>query len=667
MYRLLNRPSVKSALSWLLPFRMVFILPFHLGLFGLSFYAAVLLSDGWAAVEELYAVLLRPFAVLVVIRVLVFQYHDLFHGHWRYVSFQDLVNIVRATVISSLIFYSFSMVWSQFGISDRHFFIELMLCITLVGGVRFVVRNVRENMIQTRPLESVQRIALVGPLKKIQPLLKEILSDSDSVYRPTAIFDPEIAYSYNTRISDIPLYTLRQVTTKPKRLHGAVSIVFCWPGASRKDMDRVVEELQPLQIPFKTVPHVEDILSEKISISDIREVEIDDLLERPPVHTDMAEIQGYLEDKVVMISGGAGSIGSELCRQIATFKPKKLVIVERSENSLYDFRLELLKANPGLDLHAAISSINDGPGMMQLMKSQHVDAVFHAAAYKHVPLMEAAPIESAYNNILGTYHLAKAAKKSHVRRFVMISTDKAVNPSNVMGATKRVAEMIVQALNQGSETQFMTVRFGNVLGSAGSVIPIFKKQIMQGGPLTVTHPDIVRYFMTIPEAVQLVLQAGCLGHGGEIFVLDMGQPIKILKLAEKLITLSGKRPYDDIDIEFTGLRAGEKMYEELFNTDENLTQTSHPRVHTAICRSTDVAEIEKHVSTIAGLIKERDKHSLMRFFYTLIPEYEAWQVAAAANRNQLETFQEISHTLIDEFAQKERVIPAISNNKLKLL
>jgi len=632
LYQLFNRPAAKKALRMLLPFRMAFILPFHLGLFVLSFFGAFLLANGWEAFIDLHEVLILPFSVLVAIRLLVYHYYDLFHGHWRYVSFEDLINIIRATVISSLLFYGAGMIWERDCISDRHYFLELILCIVLVGGVRFVVRNIRENMIQTRPLESIHRIALVGPLKKVQPLLKEILSDADSRYRPTAILDPELTLAAATRISDVPLYTLQQAIARPKRLRGTKSIVFCWPGARRKDLDRAVEKLQPLQIPFKTVPHVDDILSEKISISDLREVEIDDLLERPPVQTDLDEIKGYIKNKVVLISGGGGSIGSELCRQIAGFSPKKLVVVERSENSLYDLQLELTQTYPQLNLHAIISSINDGPGVSRLMQDQAVDVVFHAAAYKHVPLMEAAPIESAYNNILGTYHLARAAADAGVQRFVMISTDKAVNPTNVMGVTKRIAEQVVQGFDDKCATQFMTVRFGNVLGSAGSVIPIFKKQILQGGPLTVTHPDIVRFFMTIPEAVQLVLQAGCLGHGGEIFVLDMGQPVKIVKLAEKLITLSGKRPYDDIEIAFSGLRPGEKMYEELFNDGESHNRTTHPRIQSAACHKVDLETIESRMQAIAELICSRDEAGLLEVFYTMVPGYKGDKAAAESLR-----------------------------------
>ncbi len=588
----------------------------------------------------MYDVLVVPLMVMVGIRLMVYEFYDLFQGHWRYVSFEDLVNIIRATTISSLIFYGFGMIWGRGCISDRHYFLELILCTVLVGGVRFAVRNIRENLIQTRPLDTIKHIALVGPLNKVQPLLKEFISDSDSLYYPIAILDPELNYNVATRISDVPLYSIKQVVDKPKRLRGAKAIVFCWPEAARKAVDQVVEELTPLQIPFKTVPHVTDILSGKVSISEIREVGIEDLLERPPVTIDMNEIRFFLEGKVVLVTGGGGSIGSELCRQIAGYAPGKLVVVERSENSLYDLQLELARNYPALKLHSVISTINDGPGIRHLIEQQGVDIIFHAAAYKHVPLMEAAPIESAYNNILGTYHLVRAAAAAKVQRFVMISTDKAVNPTNVMGVTKRIAEMVVQAFNQNAATQFMTVRFGNVLGSAGSVIPIFKKQILQGGPVTVTHPDIERFFMTIPEAVQLVLQTGCLGNGGEIFVLDMGRPVKIAKLAEKLITLSGKRPREDVDIQYTGLRPGEKMYEELFNTGEELTQTTHPRIKAAKSDDMNHGKIQDTVHHIERFVHERNEKALLALFYELVPGYRCDKAAPGSLRKSLDCRRE---------------------------
>jgi FlaA1/EpsC-like NDP-sugar epimerase len=336
----------------------------------------------------------------------------------------------------------------------------------------------------------------------------------------------------------------------------------------------------------------------------------------------MGQIDASIHNKVVMVTGGGGSIGSELCRQLATFKPRLLVVVERAEENLHNLCLELNKRFPALSLRASISSVNDYAGLVALVNETKVDFIFHAAAYKHVPLMEVAPIESGYNNVLGTYNVAKAALEGGVERFVMISTDKAVNPTNVMGATKRIAEMLVQNLNSYNRTRFMVVRFGNVLGSAGSVIPVFNRQIAQGGPVTVTHPQIERYFMTISEAVQLVLEAGCMGHGGEIFVLDMGKPVGILHLAEKLISLSGKRPYEDIEIEFTGLRPGEKMFEELFNVDEKRVETAHPHILMALSTAVDRKRMELQLEKIRLAIRQRDPEGLLKVFGQMVPNYQ---------------------------------------------
>jgi FlaA1/EpsC-like NDP-sugar epimerase len=500
--------------------------------------------------------------------------------------------------------------------------LDLTFCIFFTGGVRFVVRNIRENFLQAQPVHAIKNILVVGPLNRVQPLVKDLMSDPDRHYLPYAVLDPTSQERiYRSRINDVPVLTPAQLLEQQPVLRSLEAIVICWPEAGKRQIEKAVEDLKSLQVPFKIIPQVEDILSDRVSISDIRNVEIEDLLERKPVRIEMDRIEDYLKGKTVLVSGGGGSIGSELCRQIARFDPKGLVVAERSENSLYDLELELRKRFPGLSLFATICSINDGDGMAALMRRFGVEVVFHAAAYKHVPLMEIAPVESAYNNILGTYNVARAAVLSGVRRFVMISSDKAVNPANVMGVTKRIAEMVIQGIGSGGGTRFMVVRFGNVLGSAGSVIPIFKKQILEGGPVTVTHPEVERYFMTIPEAVQLVLQAGCMGKGGEIFVLDMGSPMKIVSMAERLITLSGKRPYKDIDIRFTGLRPGEKMFEELLNRGEQHAETTHPQILVALSGPVDRAFMERQLREIRQRVLAHDEEGLREKFRELVPGY----------------------------------------------
>lgn len=493
----------------------------------------------------------------------------------------------------------------------------------LVGGIRFIVRNFRETFLEKRATQKREHILLVGPLERVHSVVKEMQGDPFARFRPMGVVDPlQRSGGALTRVSDIPIYSIDYISCHVERFDKLDSAVFCWPNAAQRQLDQVVDDLKALRVPFKTLPAFDDILSGKISIKDIRDVKIDDLLERPPIRISMDQIERAVRGKVVMITGGGGSIGSELCRQLAAIGPRLLVVVERSEDNLYKLMLELKKNFPDLPLHASISSVNDYAGLVALIKETRVNIIFHAAAYKHVPLMEIAPIESAYNNILGTYNVSRAALEGGVDRFVMISTDKAVSPTNVMGATKRIAEMIVQGSNSCHLTHFMVVRFGNVLGSAGSVIPIFNRQISQGGPVTVTHPDIERFFMTIPEAVQLVLEAVCMGKGGEIFVLDMGKPVKILHLAEKLISLSGKRPYEDIDIVFTGIRPGEKMYEELFNIEEKRMRTVHPQILTALSGVVDCDDVERQVATIAKWVRQRNCDALLATFREMVPNYE---------------------------------------------
>ena len=356
-------------------------------------------------------------------------------------------------------------------------------------------------------------------------------------------------------------------------------IMIALPSATAKEIKEIVDICKQTGCELKRLPGMYQLVNGDVSVSKLKDVDVNELLGREPVKVDLDSILGYVCDKVVLVTGGGGSIGSELCRQVAGHKPKQLVIVDIYENNAYDIQQELKKTYPWLNLVVLIASVRNTKRMDDIFTYYKPDIVYHAAAHKHVPLMEASPNEAVKNNVLGTWKVVQAADKAHVKKFVMISTDKAVNPTNIMGATKRICEMIIQTYNNCSQTEFVAVRFGNVLGSNGSVIPLFKKQIEAGGPVTVTHPDIIRYFMTIPEAVSLVLQAGAFAKGGEIFVLDMGEPVKILDLAKNLILLSGHKPGEDIQIEFTGLRPGEKLYEEMLMDEEGLQDTENHLIH----------------------------------------------------------------------------------------
>ncbi len=367
-------------------------------------------------------------------------------------------------------------------------------------------------------------------------------------------------------------------------------IIVAMPSAPRTEIREILDICKDTNCKLRSLPGMYQLVNGEVNVSKLRDVELEDLLGRDPISVDMDSILGYVQGKVVLVTGGGGSIGSELCRQIATHRPKQLVIVDIYENSVYDVQQELKQKYPELNLMVLIASVRNTNRMNYIFSKYKPDIVYHAAAHKHVPLMEDSPTEAIKNNVFGTFKTAQAAAMSGVQRFVMISTDKAVNPTNIMGASKRICEMIIQTFDKHYDTEFVAVRFGNVLGSNGSVIPLFRKQIAAGGPVTVTHPDIIRYFMTIPEAVSLVLQAGAYAKGGEIFVLDMGEPVKILSLAENLIKLSGYRVGEDIKIEFTGLRHGEKLYEELLMDEEGMKDTANRMIHIG-----KPIEVDEHV------------------------------------------------------------------------
>ena len=394
------------------------------------------------------------------------------------------------------------------------------------------------------------------------------------------------------------------------------------PSAPKSQIREILDICKQTKCELKTLPGMYQLVNGDVNVSQLRKVDVIDLLGREQIQVDLDSIMGYVMNKVILVTGGGGSIGSELCRQIAEKNPKQLIIFDIYENSAYDIQQELIKKYPDLDLKVLIGSVRNTNRVNQIFEKYHPDIVYHAAAHKHVPLMEESPNEAIKNNVLGTWKVADAADKYGTGKFVMISTDKAVNPTNIMGATKRICEMIVQAYNSKSKTEFVAVRFGNVLGSNGSVIPLFKKQIAAGGPVTVTHPDIIRYFMTIPEAVSLVLQAGAYAKGGEIFVLDMGEPVKILDLAKNLIRLSGYIPGEDIKIEFTGLRPGEKLYEEMLMAEEGLKQTKNKLIHIGEPIEFDEEEFFKELEELAVESKdELSNEEIKEWVKKLVPTY----------------------------------------------
>ena len=531
-------------------------------------------------------------AILSLVAYYVFSYFfNLYWRDWEYASVYEVITVVKcvsATVIvstiSGLAFFDTKVTW-QFLI------VCWLLLVISIGGVRLSMRVFREFFADSSIMENAKPTLIVGAGAAGTLLVRQMLMHPAMRMDPIAFVDddPDKLRKdvYGVRILGAIKDIERIVDTM-----GITKVVIAMPSLPIKKLNEVYDVARKTGAECVILPNIDDVMSGNLHVQQLRNVEIEDLLGRDPVHLDQTMIEKQLRGKKILVTGAGGSIGSEICRQVAKFKPKEIVILGHGENSIYQLNMELVgKYSQHFTITPVIADVQDRKRIFEVMDKYKPDVVYHAAAHKHVPLMELNPREAVKNNILGTRNVAEAASHARVKAFVMVSTDKAVNPPNIMGATKRLCEMIVQDMATRSEyTKFVAVRFGNVLGSRGSVIPLFKKQIAEGGPITVTHPDIVRYFMTIPEAAQLVIQAGSLARGGEIFVLDMGQPVKIVDLAKNLIRLSG---YDegDIEIKFTGLRPGEKMYEELLNEGEVNPKQVFPKIHIGIADNSKINRV----------------------------------------------------------------------------
>ncbi len=531
-------------------------------------------------------------AILSLVAYYVFSYFfNLYWRDWEYASVYEVITVVKcvsATVIVSTIsgiaFFDTKVTW-QFLI------VCWLLLVISIGGVRLSMRVFREFFADSSVMENAKPTLIVGAGAAGTLLVRQMLMHPAMRMDPIAFVDddPDKLRKdiYGVRILGAIKDIERIVDTM-----GITKVVIAMPSLPIKKLNEVYDVARKTGAECVILPNIDDVMSGNLHVQQLRNVEIEDLLGRDPVQLDQTMIEKQLRGKKILVTGAGGSIGSEICRQVAKFKPKEIVILGHGENSIYQLNMELVgKYSQHFTITPVIADVQDRKRIFEVMDKYKPDVVYHAAAHKHVPLMELNPREAVKNNILGTRNVAEAASHARVKAFVMVSTDKAVNPPNIMGATKRLCEMIVQDMATRSEyTKFVAVRFGNVLGSRGSVIPLFKKQIAEGGPITVTHPDIVRYFMTIPEAAQLVIQAGSLARGGEIFVLDMGQPVKIVDLAKNLIRLSG---YDegDIEIKFTGLRPGEKMYEELLNEGEVNPKQVFPKIHIGIADNSKINRV----------------------------------------------------------------------------
>ncbi len=556
-----------------------------------------------------------------VVQGLVFWNMGLYRGIWRFASVPDLRRIGTAVVAGTAgsalaIFLAVRLAH----VPRSVFVLDGLLLIVFLGAPRFLYRSFKDRTLYR---DGDKRALIVGAGRAGEMLARDLLRDTNIGYRPVAFVDGD--RRRGEEIHGLPVAgSWDDIPAVADRFQ--IDILFIAVTESKGSvMRRLIELCERSGRPFRILPDLRNVVDGQVSIRELREVKIEDLLGREPVMLEWQQIDQSVRGRVVVVTGAGGSIGSELCRQIARLAPRTLLLFERGEYNLYAIELELRQRHPDLPIVPALGDVGDPHVVDRLFAAHHPDIVFHAAAYKHVPLLEGQCRAAVRNNVLGTTVLVDAADRYGCGTFLLISTDKAVNPSNIMGATKRAAEIICQERQMRSKTRFLTVRFGNVLGSAGSVIPLFQQQIAAGGPVTVTHPDITRYFMTIPEACTLILQASVIGDGGEIFVLDMGEPIRIRYLAEQLILLSGKRPDEDIDIVYTGLRPGEKLYEELFYADEHLLPTRHPKIRLAHAGLVDAASLQARLSILGARCGEGSDEAIRQDLLALIG-----QPAAAA-------------------------------------
>ena len=580
---------------------------------------------------------LRFLPFFIIVKLLVFGKLKLFRGGWQYSGIRDVANILLACWLSLLIMFVTVYLCQQLpvfalrripyasdyfsGYSNGILVLDFLATVFLACAVRMGYRLYREEL---RPIsaEGLTRVLMVGAGNAAESIIREINRMHVERYRVVGLVDDDKA-KIGIIIHGVPVLGATADMPAICAEQNIDEIIIAMPSATQKELRRIVDICRGTKLKFQSLPGVGDLINGKVAVSQIRPVDINDLLGRAAIQLDCQAIARFIEGRRVLVTGAGGSIGSEMCRQIAAFKPAKLILVEQAENPMFDIEGELKTRFPAIPLVPCICDVHDRQRVMNVWQMHQPQVVVHAAAHKHVPLMERNPCEAVKNNILGTRNVADASCAHGTAEFVMISTDKAVNPSSVMGASKRVAEIYTQSLNgrPGCKTKFKAVRFGNVLGSSGSVIPTFRKQIAAGGPITVTHPDMTRYFMTIPEASQLVLQAAATGDGGQIFLLDMGEPVRIVDLALQMITLSGFRPGEDIDIVFTGTRPGEKLFEELRTEGEDIEPTVHPKVNVWKCRPADWATVQHVYGELEALYNSMDRQKIIQTIQKLVPEY----------------------------------------------
>lgn len=513
-----------------------------------------------------------------IMSLLIFWLFRLYHSLWQYASIAEVYRIAEACIIVELVHFLSNKIMGNMLPRSCYFNAAIYLIIAICAS-RFMYRMIRTVLNKYRNIKTSNNVMIIGAGEATNVIMREIQNSSYLANSNIACIIDDDRRKVGKYIRGVKVIGTRDKIKEAAKLYDIDEIIFAIPSASNEVKRDILNICKETDCTLKILPGVYQMVDGEINVNSIRNVDVLDLLGRDPIEVDIESIMGYVKDKVIMVTGGGGSIGSELCRQLVSHKPKQLIIFDIYENNAYDIQQELKINYPDANVVTLIGSIRNVSRLESVFAQYKPDIVYHAAAHKHVPLMEVSPDEAVKNNVVGTWNVARMADKYGVKKFVMISTDKAVNPTNVMGATKRICEMIVQTYNEISKTDFVAVRFGNVLGSNGSVIPLFKRQIEAGGPVTVTDPNIIRYFMTIPEAVSLVLQAGAYAKGGEIFILDMGEPVKIDDLAKNLIRLSGYTLGVDMEIKYTGLRPGEKLYEELLMKEEGLQETDNKLIH----------------------------------------------------------------------------------------
>jgi len=610
-------------------YRMLLIVGSHLVLVAFANVLSFFFRFEGVIPQDYQLLCFQMLPILLLIFMMSLWVFGLFHGLWRYVGYHDLVRIVFSCLVGALAFFAFTHGVLQVSNYPRSTIILTgLLSAGFLGGIRLTFRWFRE-WFQGAGTKG-RRVLLVGAGNAGELLVRDLQSNANHDYLPVAFVDDDIQ-KQKMRIHGIPvageIKNIPDVAQKFK----AEEIIVCMPSASPQVRQKILFACEPCSLSIKTLPNVKQLLDQPVLSNRLHDYTLEDLLQRDPIQMNLEELHPLLKKKRILVTGAGGSIGTELCRQIGRYKPSMLVLFDWHENSLYALYRELRELFPELHLHTTIGDVSNKRRVEEIFVTHHPQLVFHAAAHKHVPLMEANPGEAVRNNILGTKIVAEVALKTGVERFVLISSDKAVNPTNVMGATKWVAESIINHINKNTSSRFIVVRFGNVLGSNGSVVPIFKEQIQKGGPLTITHPDMMRYFMTIPESVQLILQASAIGQGGDVFVLDMGTQIYVSDLARNMIRLSGFIPDRDIKIVHTGLRPGEKLYEELFYENEKVEPTQYSKINRAVTACViNSGELTRHLEQLCLFLHEGKPEKIIEKLIEIVPGY-----SPAANSNSL--------------------------------